>query len=89
MHPLWAKNIKMDWEVSKVPFHFKQWGEFAPIGWWHAHAKGEMVLYHPDSIAANIFEMQRVGKKEAGNLLNGKVYQEFPPMHPVSSPNKK
>lgn len=30
MHPDWARSIRDQCQAAGVPFHFKQWGEFAP-----------------------------------------------------------
>ena len=32
MHPDWARSLRDQCEVSGVPFHFKQWGEFSNCG---------------------------------------------------------
>lgn len=60
LHPDWVKNLKKQCEDSKVPFFFKQWGEFA-----HNDFNGELL---PD----------RVGKKRAGKLIDGREYLSFP-----------
>jgi protein gp37 len=33
MHPEWARTIRDQCQHSGVPFHFKQWGEWAPAPW--------------------------------------------------------
>jgi protein gp37 len=62
MHPDWARSIRDQCQEAGVPFFFKQWGEWAP--------------FH--GIPQDIFGMERVGKKAAGDLLDGKQYHEFP-----------
>ena len=56
LNPLWVKNLQEQCSQAKVPFFFKQWGEFTC-------KDGEMI---------------RVGKKEAGHLIDGKEYHEMP-----------
>lgn len=31
MHPDWARNLRDQCAAADVPFHFKQWGEWAPV----------------------------------------------------------
>jgi protein gp37 len=99
MHPDWARSLRNQCAAAKVPFFFKQWGEWLP--WepdggpseWKSQT-GRMMdrhaipdtndpavrdwtdncLYEGDEICVH----QRVGKKAAGYLLDGKVYQQFP-----------
>jgi protein gp37 len=33
MHPTWAREIRDVATEYGVPFHFKQWGEYEPLGW--------------------------------------------------------
>lgn len=97
IHPYWVEMIKTACEEAKVPFYFKQWGEFAP-GSTAASNKSYAVLldgrYAPYSeltmqskpLGLTVGEwnnllpntMTRVGKHNAGRLLDGKEYSEFP-----------
>ena len=63
MLPDWVRQVRADCENANVPFFFKQWGEWAPP------AGGEW-QFDP--------EMVRVGKKEAGRLLDGRTWDEVP-----------
>ncbi len=91
MHPDWARNLRDQSVAAGVPFFFKQWGEWLNSGecddpcgrcvmalrsWngteltgtdWEAghHLVGAMQL-HP------------VGKKNAGRLLDGKEWNQYP-----------
>ena len=56
MQPEWARQLRDQCTAAGVPFHFKQWGEWAPA---------------PDVL-------QRVGKKAAGRLLDGRTWNEEP-----------
>lgn len=76
MHPDWARTLRDQCAAARVPFHFKQWGEWANIGippagekrmgWEHRHT-------FPDDTG-----MQRVGTARAGRLLDGKLHDAFP-----------
>lgn len=68
MHPDWARSIRDQCVSAGVPFFFKQWGEFVPVG--HID-RGE-------ATDPNEFAWQRVGKKRAGRMLDGRTWDEMP-----------
>jgi protein gp37 len=87
MHPQWARSLRDQCASAGVPFFFKQWGDWAPIDqpWlqespnecghneqWHNLAGG--MGFHGDEV----WRMRRVGKRAAGNVLDGATYQAFP-----------
>lgn len=85
MHPDWVWSLRDQCQQAGVAFFFKQWGEFAPVGWVHADSDG--VLVRPDGhvccdrselAPARNYEMRRVGKKAAGRLLDGRTWDEMP-----------
>jgi len=91
MHPNWATQIKEQCVRASVPFFFKQWGEYQPTGfydstehviWFNSEYKTiqntqpRMFQMYGDD--GRTRAMKRVGKKEAGNLLEGQQYKEFP-----------
>lgn len=67
MHPEWARSLRDQCQAAGVKFFFKQWGEFAPRS-----ADGCLNIQKPDGL------MLRVGKKNAGRLLDGVEWNEFP-----------
>lgn len=73
--PHWADLLRVDCEHKKIPFFFKQWGEYT-------YVEPKDVKKYPSSkilIQKSIGKFfAKVGKKKAGNLLNGKVYNEMP-----------
>lgn len=75
MHPDWARSIRDQCVKAGVAFFFKQWGEHQPI---------DGAYHHSDLTAANLgyggwqSAMQRVGKKAAGRVLDGRVWDEMP-----------
>jgi len=79
MHPDWARSLRDQCEAASVPFLFKQWGEWHPMGQtlgdgtFNAMDKGEKPgLWHEPSMSV------RVGKKRAGRLLDGVQHDGFP-----------
>lgn len=72
MHPDWARSLRDQCAAAGVAFHFKQWGE------WKAapeidDAGGASFHKFPDGLW-----MQRIGKKEAGRLLDGVTHDGVP-----------
>lgn len=88
MHPDWARGLRDQCAAARVPFFFKQWGEWTPSdpqgihasphnGWMPlsgASLPKETELY-PENGAAFI---ERVGKARAGRLLDGVEHSERP-----------
>jgi protein gp37 len=90
MHPDWALSIRDQCSAAGVPFFFKQWGEYAPVTVDDRHGaivpierREAWVL--PDgrtttreAIEDFAWPMQRVGKKAAGSLLDGREWKQMP-----------
>jgi protein gp37 len=89
MHPDWPLSLRDQCVTAGVAFHFKQWGEWAPSspeeaagnprsGWrclkGHPHVPAQAELY-PEAGAAFI---EHKGKKVAGRLLEGRVWDQMP-----------
>ena len=78
MHPQWVKNLRDFCSKNKIAFHFKQWGHWIPSAMLDSlngvkKSRKEVVL------SGNLaVEMVAVGKKDAGRLLDGKTYDQFP-----------
>lgn len=68
MNPRWARSVRDACLMTKVPFFFKQWGEWSPA---HFH-------YKKEAIEVDGFILSKVGKQLAGALLDGKEYRQFP-----------
>ena len=73
MHTSWVKNIEWDCGVGRVPFFFKQWGEYIQVD--RPDSTGRVLN---DGQGRNQIYISRVGRSKAGRLLNGKEYLEFP-----------
>ena len=73
--PDWFRSVRNQCVAAGVPFFFKQWGEYIPAaGKISENAKLTTVC----QADFTHFLMQRVGKKAAGNLLDGREHMEFP-----------
>lgn len=89
MHPDWVRQLRETCTRSEVAFHFKQWGEWAPVGTAEnpSEGNGRRLKYErrcltPDGGEAGPWQhgrfVERVGKKAAGRELDGRTWDEFP-----------
>lgn len=62
---LWVRSLRDQAVTARVPFHFKQWGQWAPDG------------NHPDMTINHSMVLCR-SKEEAGRVLDGRTWDEFP-----------
>ncbi len=77
MNPRWAQLIRDECNEAKVPFLFKQHGEWAPA------QKGSLPVAGRDKFTFNTGEVDeetviRLGKRRAGRLLDGRLWDEVP-----------
>ena len=86
-HPNWYRLLRAYCEYQAIPFFFKQWGEWIPED--HidrqlvfemnpAPARCEVSFYNKSNGDVNTQVMIRVGKHAAGNLLDGKSWEDIP-----------
>ena len=71
MHPVWVRSLRDQCLEAQVPFFFKQWGEWTT-------QPGSVDLSNRKQTFFDNYIFARVGKKSAGNLLDGKVWAQFP-----------
>lgn len=71
LHPDWARSLRDQCQAAGVPFFFKQWGEWTT-------QPGSVDLSNRKQTYSGNNVFSRVGKKNAGNLLDGKVWAQFP-----------
>ena len=71
MHPDWARSIRDQCVDAGVPFFFKQWGEWVP-------SKQKYVNEYKYYSWGDGNQSDRIGKKKAGRLLDGREWNEFP-----------
>ncbi|MBB3396845.1 phage Gp37/Gp68 family protein [Rhizobium sp. BK060] len=93
MHPHWAYALRDQCAAAGVPFHFKQWGNWAIASHENGHFESSMVTN--DAVWLDIdgrqakpscngmsepIGMFRVPKSRSGRLLSGQQHDEFPPL---------
>jgi len=66
MHPDWARGLRDQCVGAGVPFFFKQWGEWAPV------------YDRDDGVGAGAVGWRRAGKRAAGRVLDGRVWEKLP-----------
>lgn len=77
MHPDWVRDIQDQCQFAKVPFLFKQWGEWSP--WQQLLATTYNIMARsteyvfPDGV-----KVERFGNKITGNLLDGYECLQYP-----------
>jgi len=79
MHPDWVRSLRDNTKAASVPFFFKQWGEWLPEDQlrFDPQVRTEAVHEWPDGRRS-----YRVGRKAAGDLLDGVQWREFPMPRP-------
>jgi protein gp37 len=80
MAPQWATSLRDQCKQDHVPFFFKQFGEYAPTGYLviGATSKGTLLAGDPVDDMGHRVELARVGKKNAGRVLDGRTHDAFP-----------
>ena len=68
--PEWFRSLRDQCKTLGVPFHFKQWGEWAPATRNGSQGKARSQTYD--------IELIRWGKKRSGRKLDGQTWDEFP-----------
>lgn len=75
MHPNWVRSIRNQCQAAEVPFYFAQWGEWG----WYQGGRGSCSKYQSTFVKGEFDAwMVRVGKNEAGRLLDGRTWDETP-----------
>lgn len=69
----WVRSLRDQCVDAGVPFFFKQFGEWAPTNQIPVPARSVRFYAPPGDCL-----MLRVGKKEAGRVLDGRTWDEFP-----------
>ena len=72
--PSWFRELLGQCIAADVPFHFKQWGDWAPG---RKHEQGTLEVTTSRHVEDGTL-MLRVGKKAAGRLLDGEVWDGLP-----------
>jgi protein gp37 len=91
MHPDWARSIREQCAKSGVAFHFKQWGNWAPIDETYADHPVSLPLRasighawtdSPELVGPNAQWLACFGKARAGRLLDGVEHNGMPEVQP-------
>ena len=89
MHPDWVRSVRDQCQEAEVPFFFKQWGEWLPMNQGIIIAEagkrtdGKFYLdqHYEKAFSYKLFNGRsvfKVGKKQAGRLLDGREWNERP-----------
>jgi protein gp37 len=92
MHPDWARSLRDQCQAAGTPFLFKQWGEWQDGSAYDTNAKHLVVTIDGKTYSWPNAEytstkdwpylhpriMAKVGKKEAGRLLDGQLWDVYP-----------
>jgi len=75
VHPDWVRAVRDQCLGAGVPFFFKQWGEWRPYRLAPEPRSRPFAGSHDwgDGVYS-----QRVGKKRAGNVLDGVIWDQVP-----------
>ncbi|WP_455563529.1 DUF5131 family protein [Akkermansia massiliensis] len=71
MHPDWVRKLRDQCQVADIPFHFKQWGHWAP-----EETLTDIQKRHTVELLGQ--RMVGLGKKRAGRELDGDEWNGFP-----------
>ena len=74
MHPEWVRTIRAQCLAADVPFFFKQWGEYRLVE--RGVGKGTGIC--KAELWPGIGDFEKVGKKQAGRVLDGQTWSEYP-----------
>jgi protein gp37 len=80
--PSWFRALLRDCAISQVPYHFKQWGDWAPKKGKSAENQKKRASTVDDGTI-----MVRIGKTAAGRILDGKTWNGLPRMEAHDRPN--
>jgi protein gp37 len=78
MLPRWARLLRDQCFEGSIPFHFKQWGHWAPISQRPAATSTSAVRRFWDEVSNEEIAMEAKGKHDAGRDLDGVTWNEVP-----------
>lgn len=91
-HPDWFRAVRDQCVEAGVAFHFKQFGDWAPVGWSECRVSDRVIGL--DGRCAEVASgntpvggvpMRRIGKKAAGRLLDGRTWDQMPERKAVTA----
>jgi protein gp37 len=78
MNPSWPEDIRDQCRIAKVPFHFKQWGHWAPE---ELIAEGISARAQRIEVVGRdgeLIRLVKVGKAKGGRKLGGTTWDQVP-----------
>lgn len=69
-HPRWFRDLRDQCVAARVPFHFKQWGNWTPLNGYQA--RGTIMQLSDGE------KLIRLSKGEAGRALDGETWDQVP-----------
>jgi protein gp37 len=82
MNPNWVRGIRDQCVEDRIPFFFKQWGEWAHTDHLTEDTYGE--LDKAINLSGLSTQWFKVGKKKAGRELDGKIWEQYPELEAVA-----
>jgi protein gp37 len=78
MNPLWAESLRDQCREAKVPFHFKQWGHWAPEEIVKEGYSARVERVEVVGKMGQLIRMVKIGKTKSGRTLDGATWDQFP-----------
>jgi protein gp37 len=75
MHPDWVRDLRDRCGAARVPFFFKQWGEWSWTYGGYPPRAESVVL---DNGSGLFCKLWKVGKRAAGRLLDARTWDQYP-----------
>ncbi|HWC59151.1 MAG TPA: phage Gp37/Gp68 family protein [Verrucomicrobiae bacterium] len=76
MLPGWACQLRDQCQKAKIPFHFKQWGHWAPVS--EKRTDKSRIRKFWDEVTGMEIFMEPKGKKISGRRLDGTTWDQLP-----------
>ena len=78
LHEDWARRLRAQCRIVGVPFFFKQWGQFIPVGQTDTdrHNSGELMFAADKQTSGRFIRLR--SKHDAGRKLDGYEWNEMP-----------
>ena len=78
MNPNWPMEIQQQCADAGVPFHFKQWGHWAPLELVRDAVTKSTRIELMKSSTSRTISLAAIGKGKAGRNLGGQYWDQFP-----------
>jgi protein gp37 len=78
MNPVWAESLRDQCRDANVPFHFKQWGHWAPEEIIKEGISARAARVEVVGRMGEMIRMVKIGKTKSGRMLDGSTWDQFP-----------